>query len=73
MRRSTLAILTAIAMAGGFWDWVNASLRNEPERRSGAILELSFDSHVTGELEFRDALPKTDLGKILKKALLVPS
>lgn len=55
-RFEDLTLKFGIAMAGAFWDWVNASLKNEPERRSGAILELSFDSHVTGELEFRDAL-----------------
>ncbi|MFO0610873.1 MAG: class I adenylate-forming enzyme family protein [Polyangiales bacterium] len=38
--------------------------------RAGQFVEPYM---VPKHVEFRDALPKTDLGKILKKALLVPS
>ena len=55
-RYEDLTFRCGMAMAPPFWRWVDASLRHQPERRSGAVLELDFDNRVRGELEFRDAL-----------------
>jgi phage tail-like protein len=50
----TLTIGTS--MSPRFWKWIEASINNKPERRSGAIITCDFDGNERVRREFKDAL-----------------
>jgi len=51
-----ITIQVGMAMAKRFWNWLDASLRYQPERKDGSIIALDFDNKVRWERKFKGAL-----------------
>src|SRR5688572_28264778 len=51
-----ISLTVGMATSKSFWDWVKASLNNEPERRSGAVVAFDYKMRERQRRTFKHAL-----------------
>ena len=51
-----ITLQVGTTMTGEFWKWIEASINNKYERRSGAIVAYDFDGNERARRTFREAL-----------------
>ncbi len=51
-----ISITCGMAMSHSFWEWVQASLDNQPQRRNGAVVAYDFNNKERMRRTFKSAL-----------------